>query len=191
MKIMRPFLISKSQVFGIQKAFADEINFGLSLDPPIVSSLQMENTLVPPKWHNVKDGNYLALDFGGSQTIRLLSAKFSRDKDKDEFVIKNYKITETIPSSHLFFDFLAKCVKNFVQEFEIKGNPIPLGFTFSFPMDMKAINCGLIKTWTKDFNYSDVIGKDAASLLQQAINEQNVRLKIFSTEVKLNFLSEN
>ena len=54
-----------------------------------------------------------------------------------------------------------------------------MGFTFSFPMFQKAINVAILETWTKDFDCPDAVGKDAAQLLQDAIDEHkglNVRL---------------
>jgi hexokinase len=49
---------------------------------------------------------------------------------------------------------------------------LPLGFTFSFPMTQKALDIGILETWTKNFDCPDAVGKDAAHLLQEAISRR-------------------
>nr|CAD7196937.1 unnamed protein product [Timema douglasi] len=53
----------------------------------------------------------------------------------------------------------------------IAGVFVP-GFTFSFPMIQKALNIGLLVTWTKSFNCPSVVGRDAVNMLQEAINRR-------------------
>ena len=48
-------------------------------------------------------------------------------------------------------------------------DPIPLGFTFSFPVVQTALDAGTIVAWNKDFQCDDVIGLDPVILLPEAI----------------------
>jgi hexokinase len=40
-------------------------------------------------------------------------------------------------------------------------------------MSQKAIDIGILETWTKDFDCPDAVGKNAAQLLQEAISRRN------------------
>ncbi|KAF4530274.1 hypothetical protein B566_EDAN007315 [Ephemera danica] len=42
-------------------------------------------------------------------------------------------------------------------------------FTFSFPMRQHAIDCGVLVTWTKSFNCPSAVGRDAVTMLREAI----------------------
>lgn len=39
-----------------------------------------------------------------------------------------------------------------------RGRKRELGFTFSFPIDQKAINAGTLIRWTKGFNIPETVG---------------------------------
>lgn len=52
------------------------------------------------------------------------------------------------------------------------GKFLPLGFTFSFPMQQLSIDCGVLVTWTKSYDIKDAIGQNAAKLLQDAIDKK-------------------
>nr|CAD7430790.1 unnamed protein product [Timema monikensis] len=62
----------------------------------------------------------------------------------------------------------------FSSEYKLTGTRLPLGFTFSFPMIQKALNIGLLVTWTKSFNCPSVVGRDAVNMLQEAINRRTL-----------------
>lgn len=51
---------------------------------------------------------------------------------------------------------------------------LPLGFTFSFPLQQLGLTKGLLVKWTKGFNCSDVVGKDVVQLLKDAIARRGV-----------------
>ena len=58
-------------------------------------------------------------------------------------------------SGDKLFDFLAECIADFVHKNLEKGHPqMPLGFTFSFPMEQTGLNKGVLVSWTKSFNAS-------------------------------------
>lgn len=46
------------------------------------------------------------------------------------------------------------------------------GFTFSFPMTQKALDVGILVTWTKSFNCPSVVGRDAVQMLRDAIHKR-------------------
>lgn len=78
------------------------------------------------------------------------------------------------------FGYLADCIAGFLSAHGIKaesGN-IPLGFTFSFPVEQTAINRGRLLRWTKGFNCPDAIGKDVVELLQRSLDAKGVPVTV-------------
>ena len=53
-----------------------------------------------------------------------------------------------------------------------------LGFTFSFPVRQLGINNGTLIRWTKGFDLPDAVGKDVCSLLQSAIDELDLPVRV-------------
>jgi hexokinase len=102
------------------------------------------------------------------------------------------------PSYKQLFQFLAKQVEHFLEvhhneHFEAtvrrrrmtgttdqyRGEEIfDLGFTFSFPVHQTSINQGTLIRWTKGFDIPDAIGKDVCSMLQNAIDELHLPVRV-------------
>lgn len=53
-----------------------------------------------------------------------------------------------------------------------------LGFTFSFPVRQSGINSGTLIRWTKGFNIPDAVGHDVCALLQLAIDELQLPVRV-------------
>ena len=53
-----------------------------------------------------------------------------------------------------------------------------LGFTFSFPVRQLGVNNGTLIRWTKGFDLPDAVGKDVCSLLQSAIDELDLPVRV-------------
>lgn len=53
-----------------------------------------------------------------------------------------------------------------------------LGFTFSFPVRQTGINSGTLIRWTKGFNIPDAVGHDVCALLQTAIDELHLPVRV-------------
>jgi hexokinase len=56
-------------------------------------------------------------------------------------------------------------------------NTLHLGLTFSFPVDQKALDSGILLTWTKGFSAKNAIGKDVVKLLQDALDRKRIHVK--------------
>jgi hexokinase len=61
------------------------------------------------------------------------------------------------------------------------GTNLPLGFTFSFPLEQKGITKGILQRWTKGFDCDGVVGNDVVELLKDAIKRRGVSLFIYRT----------
>jgi len=73
------------------------------------------------------------------------------------------------------FDFIAAAVK------ELQGNsnaPAPLGYTFSFPIDQKSLNSGILMRWTKNFTATGVVREDVVEILHKSFTKIGVNLKV-------------
>lgn len=54
---------------------------------------------------------------------------------------------------------------------------LPLGLTFSFPVEQTALNQGRVLTWTKGFSAKNAIGNDVVQLLQDAFNRKHLHVR--------------
>ncbi|CAK7892090.1 hexokinase-2 [[Candida] anglica] len=127
-----------------------------------------------------ESGDYLAIDLGGTN-LRVVLVKLGGNSDFDTTQSK-YALPSDIRTakSEALWDFIAECLKKFVDEEFPEGvtEPLPLGFTFSFPASQDAINEGFLQRWTKGFDIEGVEGNDVVPMLQAAVERQNVPINI-------------
>lgn len=62
----------------------------------------------------------------------------------------------------------------FLQEHDVYQEKLPLGFTFSFPLQQLGLTKGILSRWTKGFNCEGVVGEDVVRLLKEAIARRGV-----------------
>merc|ERR1711972_114895 len=55
---------------------------------------------------------------------------------------------------------------------------IPIGFTFSFPMEKASINSATLLRWTKGFQAEGVVGNDIVKLLQDELDNRGVNAEV-------------
>ena len=89
--------------------------------------------------------------------------------DKVEQEDVKMKLTEeTIQTTQeVLFDFIAKALADFVKKRNIT-NKLPLGFTFSFPVEQTSLTVGTLRRWTKDYTASGAVGRDVIDMLKEA-----------------------
>lgn len=76
--------------------------------------------------------------------------------------------------------------------FDIESPAIPLGLTFSFPVEQTARDKGFFLTWTKGFSAKNAINKDVVvKLLQDAFDRKHLHVKCVAlvNDVSLRVLS--
>uniref|UniRef100_A0A2R5L9E4 Phosphotransferase n=1 Tax=Ornithodoros turicata TaxID=34597 RepID=A0A2R5L9E4_9ACAR len=170
--IVRPLVLSPHKITKIRDVFISELELGLQKNPEKASSLQMENTYLPELPDGTEKGEFLALDLGGTN-FRVLHIVLD-DVAEPVFHVQYFSVPEPVRlgAGEKLFDFLADCIHKFLEENKLFGKRLPLGFCFSFPMTQKALNVGILVTWTKSFNCSGVVGKDAVQLLKEAIDRR-------------------
>ena len=100
-------------------------------------------------------------------------------KIRDE-VVRHFEVsseTRTGPGENLF-SFLADCINIFLQDLNLLTEQLSLGFTFSFPMSQEGLASARLVSWTKSFNCPGVEGEEVVSLLQNAIDSKNLKVKV-------------
>ena len=74
-------------------------------------------------------------------------------------------------TSEDLFDYIAKCIKDFLDVKEVHNEDIPIGFTFSFPCRQKSLNQAELITWTKGFTCSGGVDEDIGELLSKSLSK--------------------
>lgn len=162
-----------STVLKIGEVFLKELELGIRDKP---SSLQMENTYIPELPDGSEEGQFLALDLGGTN-FRVLHLVLHKGRIVKE-TVKHYHISDELRlgCGLKLFDFLAECVSSFVHENNLTDRQLPLGFTFSFPMHQRSLDSGVLRTWTKSFKTTGVEGEDAVQMLRDAFKRRGENL---------------
>ncbi|GBE79133.1 Glucokinase [Sparassis crispa] len=188
------FRLDPDALKQITRQFLQDIRLGLGEYNHPMAMIPTFVTGVPD---GTETGTFLALDLGGTNLrvceVRLLGNKnFSLRQQK-------YRVSETLKTGEAtaLFDYLADSVDSFLTEFTGGDSPtemsfteeqpsaslippqtaIPLGLTFSFPVEQTALNQGKILTWTKGFSAKNAVGHDVVRLLQDAFDRKHLHVK--------------
>lgn len=116
-------------------------------------------------------GNFLALDLGGSHFRVLLVKLQGNDYSLQSNVYDIPEEVMTGPGTELF-DYIGECMAKFMKAKGIQSEILPLGFTFSFPLQQIKLTKGILVRWTKGFDCEGVVGNDVVQMLQDAINRR-------------------
>jgi len=170
------FVIRPQTLRNICKHFVDELTLGLKEDG---HTLKMIPSYVSNRPTGKEKGSFLALDLGGTN-FRVCEVYLEGDSKvrltQKKFTIPDYA---KCGQSDVLFDFLADSVLTFITENNIPTeSDIPLGFTFSFPVNQTAIDKGYLMGWTKGFDCKDTVNKDVVALLNEALARKNVKVHV-------------
>lgn len=128
-----------------------------------------------------ESGDFLSLDLG-STNFRVCHLNMSSGSKQERFDVKYYDIPEQFKKGKAepLFNHIALCIKDFIENVlrYDKKESLPLGFTFSFPMINKSINCGLLTTWTKNYDIQECVNKNPVEFLQNALDFYKVKCKV-------------
>ncbi|XP_028596936.2 hexokinase-2 isoform X1 [Podarcis muralis] len=192
--------LSDETLQEISNRFRKDMEKGLGADTNPTASVKMLPTFVRSTPDGTEEGNFLALDLGGTN-FRVLRVKVADNGSKKvEMENQIYAIPEDLMrgSGVQLFDHIAECLANFMEQLEIKDQKLPLGFTFSFPCSQTKLDEGwsqgrfeiqyskvetnysprswvaqsVLVTWTKGFKSSGVEGRDVVGLLREAIRRR-------------------
>lgn len=177
---LNQFILTADQMKKMKEVFIDEMKLGAMKNPPKKSSLLMMNTYITKLVDGTEIGDFLALDLG-STNFRVCHLNMNSGKG-EIFDVKYYDIPENMKQGKAkpLFDHIALCVKDFLDDVldYKKEESLPLGFTFSFPMITKSINCGLLTTWTKSYDIPEVVNNNPVEFLQNSLDEHKVKCRV-------------
>ncbi|RXK39485.1 hexokinase [Tremella mesenterica] len=172
------FHLDDDRLRRVLEQFKKELRMGLEQYGHDVAMVPSFVTGVPD---GTEQGTFLALDLGGTN-LRVCEVKLF---GHHQFEIKQqkYKVSEDLKAgqARVLFDYIADSVDAFLteigSEIETDGEPIYLGFTFSFPVEQTAIDAGKLLTWTKGFSAKNAIGHDVVGLLQDALDRKHIHVR--------------
>ncbi|OJJ43121.1 hypothetical protein ASPZODRAFT_169686 [Penicilliopsis zonata CBS 506.65] len=190
-RIAREFDYPAERVQVGVKEYIRQMNEGLAAEHTTLSQIPSFVTAVP---NGTEKGLYLAVDLGGTN-FRVCSVDLHGDST---FSLTQSKIMiprELMASGTAkdLFVFLARQIEAFLRihhndhfEAHIRRRSLgqteqelfDLGFTFSFPVRQMGINKGTLIRWTKGFNIPDAVGQDVCALLQSAIDELGLPVRV-------------
>ncbi|OJT13179.1 Glucokinase [Trametes pubescens] len=194
--IEHQFSLDKDDLIRITSQFLEDFKLGLSEYNHPMAMIPTFVTGVPD---GTETGTFLALDLGGTN-LRVCEVELLGNQ---EFVLRQqkYKVSEALKTGEAttLFDYLADSVDAFLTEFASavpasptaeQANPfaspslndlpdptVPLGLTFSFPVEQTALNRGKVLTWTKGFAAKNAIGNDVVQLLQDAFDRKHLHVR--------------
>lgn len=176
----KSLIISHQQLEMICKLLEDEFNRGLHRETNKDANVKMYPTHLidqPDEYHSLghfaepEEGKFLALDLGGTNfrviLVELDGSQFHMDNEA-------YSLSQELmhgPGEQLF-DYIAECLYKFVTKRNLNSHRLPLGFTFSFPIQQDGLAHARLVSWTKGFKCSGVEGKDVVALLKEAIDRK-------------------
>lgn len=166
------FVLSLETLLKICDIFEKEIRKGLSKASHDTADVKCWNTFVQDFPSGQEVGKFLALDLGGTN-FRVLLVTL---KGGNDFTVENtiYTIPKEIMTGtgEKLFDHIAECLANFMKKYNVINEHLPLGFTFSFPVQQLGLTKGILVSWTKGFNCSGVEKHDVVQLLKEAIQRR-------------------
>ena len=90
------------------------------------------------------------------------------DKTEIKMKLEEDKIHST---QEVLFNFIAQSLADFIKDNNIAAG-LPLGVTFSFPIDQTSLTSGILKRWTKGFTASGAVGRDVIEMLKDAFTRR-------------------
>uniref|UniRef100_A0A668AKZ4 Hexokinase-3 n=1 Tax=Myripristis murdjan TaxID=586833 RepID=A0A668AKZ4_9TELE len=164
------------QLRDISARFQAEMKKGLSAESNAAATLKMLPTHVCSTPDGSENGEFLAVDLGGSK-FKVLQVKVRKEAGRVRRSVEMQEQTYPLPKELLIgrgvelFDHVSECLKDFLLQKKISlEKKHPLGFTFSFPCQQTALNQGLLLNWSKNYWARGLQGKDMVNTLRQAIS---------------------
>uniref|UniRef100_A0A1B6EKF8 Phosphotransferase n=1 Tax=Cuerna arida TaxID=1464854 RepID=A0A1B6EKF8_9HEMI len=167
----KELILSDETLYQVRDKMLEAIKLGLAKSTNKDASVKCFTTYVQDLPNGKERGKFLALDLGGTN-FRVLVIYL--DENHFDMQSKIYAVPENIMtgSGAQLFDHIAECLANFMSENDMYNEKLPLGFTFSFPLQQVGLTKGILKTWTKGFSCSGVVGQDVVKMLEDAIRRR-------------------
>ncbi|XP_024921204.1 hexokinase-2-like [Cynoglossus semilaevis] len=172
--VLQPLRLSLDKLRDVSSRLHKGLVQGLGKHSHHRAAVKMLPTFVRATPDGTEKGDFLALDLGGTN-FRVLHVRVLQAEQK---VVKMDSQICVVPKDMMtgageqLFDHIASCLGDFIASQELKGQTLPLGFTFSFPCEQKEIDKSILIRWTKGFNCPGVEGRDVVTLLRDAVRRR-------------------
>ena len=170
--LCRELVVNNEHIHLMERRLRATITGGLARETQSESSVKCYPTYVTKLPTGEEEGNFLALDLGGTNFRVLLMEIGKHGKFHMESQIFAVPESIMVGTGEALFDHIADCLATFLQARGLKHQTLPLGFTFSFPLVQQGLAVGRLAQWTKGFQCSSVEGRDVVQLLRQAIKRR-------------------
>jgi len=187
-RLDQEFWISGDKLKKIVSRFREELEEGLANDN---QNIPMNITWVHNMPTRKEKGTILTLDLGGTNLrvckVTLHGEEGRRDRVSEKSTLEQaqYKLPRSLKtgSADDLWNFIAEKVEAFIKDHSLdetysKENPMPLGFTFSYPATQHAIDHAILQTWTKGFDISGVEGTDVAQALRNKLASRQIPVEL-------------
>ncbi|KAJ5302340.1 hypothetical protein N7508_007203 [Penicillium antarcticum] len=181
------FLVDADILKEITAHFVEELVKGLSVDGGSIFStmwtgIPMNVTWVTKLPNGCEKGQVLTVDMGGT-SLRVCEVCLGAGEREFYQIQRKYKLPDDAKTrtTDVFWDFIAEKLASFLEDHHagrMPKSPLPISFTFSFPVDQRSIRSGILQRWTKNFNVPGVEGNDIVPQLEAALKRNNVPLKV-------------
>ncbi|NWR82618.1 HXK3 protein, partial [Furnarius figulus] len=171
-EVLGPLRLSFADLQQVQALMRQEMELGLGQETNATASVRMLPTFVCSTPNGTEQGEFLALDLGGTN-FRVLVVHMSEEGIRMASEI--YVIPTAIMqgTGEALFDHIVDCIIDFQTKQDLVNHVLPLGFTFSFPCQQVGLDKALLLTWTKGFSASDCVGQDVVQLLREAAQRKH------------------
>ncbi|NXV72346.1 HXK3 protein, partial [Atlantisia rogersi] len=176
--LLAPLRLSHADLERVQALMRQEMELGLGCETNANASLRMLPTYVRNTPNGIEQGEFLALDLGGTN-FRVLVVRMAQNSI--HIASNIYVVPTTIMqgTGEALFDHIIECIMDFQLKEDLMEQTLPLGFTFSFPCQQLGLDKAVLLTWTKGFSASGCVGKDVVQLLREAAQrKQHFGLKV-------------
>ncbi|KAL7975262.1 hexokinase [Trichoderma sp. SZMC 28014] len=178
-KLEEIFTVDTQKLKQITDHFVSELAKGLSVEG---GSIPMNPTWVMSFPDGYETGTFLALDMGGTN-LRVCEITLTDRKSEFDIIQSKYRMPEELKtgSSEELWEYIAACLQQFVETHHgdvTKLEPLPLGFTFSYPATQNYIDEGILQRWTKGFDIAGVEGENVVPMFEAAIAKRGVPIKL-------------
>ncbi|NXF71986.1 HXK3 protein, partial [Sclerurus mexicanus] len=171
-EVLAPLRLSLADLEQVQALMRQEMELGLGQETHANASVRMLPTFVCSTPDGTEQGEFLALDLGGTN-FRVLVVHMTEEGIRMASEI--YVIPTAIMqgTGEALFDHIIDCIVDFQTKQDLMNHVLPLGFTFSFPCQQVGLDKALLLTWTKGFSASNCVGQDVVQLLREAAQRKH------------------
>ncbi|KAG6357798.1 hypothetical protein INS49_013677 [Diaporthe citri] len=175
------FTITTGMLKEIVGRFEKELAEGLEKDS--------QNIAMYPTWvfgfpTGRENGQYLTIDLGGTN-LRVCWITLKGHDQETDVLQDTYKVPDDIKtgSADELWGLITDSLEDFLDKHELQGTedyPLPLGFTFSYPIHQDYIDRGRLVTWTKGFEIKGVEQEDVVIQLGEALSRRELPVRIIA-----------